>query len=94
MILYYYYERILFNSKYSIPVYGGPRLNSAMIDLLDYLPLLIGLFNLFLYTTSQALRKFEFDGRINAVVFVIIGIGVFHAVFPWHPIIQRFYSEK
>lgn len=92
MFLKYYYEKILFNSKYSIPIYGGPRLNSTMIDLLDFLPLLIGLFNLFLYDTSRKQREFEGDRRIYGLVYAMIGIGAFHAVFPWKTVIQRFYN--
>lgn len=53
LFLSYFFERILFNSKYSIPVYGGPRTNATMLDMLDLTPFLIGLFNLFLYNTSQ-----------------------------------------
>lgn len=59
MVLFYFYEKALFNSKYSIPIYLGPRLNSTLIDLLDYTALLIGTFNLFLYTTSNGLRNAE-----------------------------------
>lgn len=51
--LYYLFERLLFNYRYSIPIYGGPRINATMLDMMDFLPLLIGLFNLFLYNTSQ-----------------------------------------
>lgn len=58
LVLYYFYQRSLFNSKYSIPIYGGSRLNSTLIDLLDYTPFLVGLFNLFLYQTSQSSRNF------------------------------------
>jgi hypothetical protein len=85
---------MLFNSKYSIPIYGGPRLNSAMIDLLDYLPLLIGLFNLLLYNASHSLTSFEWDSRISGLYITIIVIGAIHAIFPWRPLINHFYDEK
>lgn len=53
MLLCYFFEKKLFNERYSIPFYGRSRINYEMIDLLDYTPLLIGLFNIFLYKTSQ-----------------------------------------
>lgn len=94
LILYYLYQRSLFNSKYSIPIYGGSRLNSTLIDLVDFTPFLIGLFNLFLYQTSQASRNFDPDGRVYGVVITNIVIGVFHAVFPWKTVLTLFYNEK
>jgi hypothetical protein len=65
-----------------------------MIDLLDYLPLLVGLFNLFLYNTGKDLGGFQADGRVYGIVFTNIGIGALHAVFPWRPVIQKYYDEK
>lgn len=53
LILYYFFERILYNRTYSIPIYTGPRINYEMIDMLEWTPFLIGLFNLFLYKSSQ-----------------------------------------
>lgn len=53
MLLCYFFEKKLFNERYSIPFYGRSRINYEMIDLLDYTPLLVGLFNIFLYKTSQ-----------------------------------------
>ena len=53
MVMHYIYQKMLFNSKYSIPVYGGSRINSTMIDLIDFCPFLLGIFNLFLYQTSM-----------------------------------------
>lgn len=94
LILYYLYQRSLFNSKYSIPIYGGPRLNSTMVDLIDFTPFLVGLFNLFLYNTSQNQRGFDVDGRIYGVVITNIVIGAFHAVFPWKTVLTLFYNEK
>lgn len=58
MVISYFGERLLFNSKYSIPFYGRSRINYEMIDLLDWTPFLIGLFNLFLYKSSQKERQF------------------------------------
>lgn len=94
MFLYYTYQRILFNYRYSIPIYGGPRINTTMIDLLDLTPFLVGLFNLFLYNTSQNQRSFEVDGRVYGIVITNIVIGVVHAIFPWRKVISLFYSEK
>ena len=94
LVLYYFYQRYLFNSKYSIPVYGGSRLNSTLIDLFDFTPFLVGLFNLFLYQTSQASRNFEVDNGVIGVVITNIAIGGLHAIMPWKTIITRFYNEK
>lgn len=49
LILYYVYEKIMLNRRYVIPEYGGSRLNSEFVDLLDATPLLISLFNIFLH---------------------------------------------
>jgi hypothetical protein len=63
-----------------------------MIDLLDFTPFLVGLFNLFLYQTSQSSRQFEVDGRVTGIVITNIVVGAFHAVFPWKTVISKFYN--
>lgn len=94
MVIYYYYQKILFNSKYSIPVYGGSRLNSTMIDLLDFSPFLIGIFNLFLYQTSISARGVEENPAIIGITITNTVIGGAFAVFPWRIFISKFYNEK
>lgn len=94
IFIYYYYQRILFNSKYSIPIYGHSRINSTMIDLLDFTPFLVGLFNLFLYQTSQNARSFDVDGRVIGIVITNIVVGALNAVFPWQTVLSKIYNEK
>jgi hypothetical protein len=92
LILYLFYQKILYHYKYSIPIYGGPRLNATYIDLVDYLPLLMGLFNLFLYQTSQNTRKFDSDSRIYGIVSANIIIGAIHAMFPYRSLFSKFFN--
>lgn len=94
LILYYNYQRALFNSRYSIPPCIGPRINSTFIDLLDLAPFLVGLFNLFLYSTSQESRKFESDSRVYGVIVTAMVIGGIHALMPWKTIMHKFYNER
>lgn len=65
-----------------------------MLDMLDITPFLIGLFNLFLYNTSQDDRSFEKDGRITGIIVTNVVIGGIFALFPSRIIIKRFYNEK
>lgn len=94
LILYYTYQRALFNSKYSIPAYIGPRLNSTLVNLLDLTPFLVGLFNFFLYTTSMSTKKFESESRIYGVIITTMVIGLINAIMPWKAILHHFYNEK
>ena len=89
--LYFLFVKVLYNSKYSIPIYGGPRINNVVIDLLDYLPFLIGLFNLFLYDTSRVERGFESDHRVYGIISANIIIGAIHACFPYRAVIHKYY---
>lgn len=62
--------------------------------MLDYLPFLIGLFNLFLYETSRNERKFEGDSRVYGIVSANIILGAIHALMPYRSILHRMYPEK
>ena len=92
LILYIFYQKILYHYKYSIPIYGGPQLNATYVNLVDYLSLLMGLFNLFLYQTSQNTRNFDSDSRIYGVVSANIIIGAIHALFPYQAVFSKFYN--
>ena len=46
IMLSYWLQRLLYCKCYSIPEYGGPRINSEFIDLLDGTPLLVAVLNL------------------------------------------------
>lgn len=49
IFLSYFYDKILFNCKYSKPGYNNSRINAVFIDLLDVTPLLVGMFNYLFY---------------------------------------------
>ena len=83
MTMLYFIQRYLFNSKYSIPYYGGPRLNYEMIRLLDWTPLIIGLFNLFIYEKYQSNAIYGKDSRILGLIVTIIVIGIVNLFIPW-----------
>ncbi len=65
-----------------------------MIDLLDWTPLLIGLFNLLLYKTSQGDRGFHTDGRVMGLIAAMIVIGIIHLLVPWKLILKKIFKRK
>ena len=44
ILLYYLFQKILCNNRYSIPSYGNQKINYSFINLLDFTPFLIGVF--------------------------------------------------
>lgn len=94
MLMTYFFERVLFNSKYSIPFYSGPKINEAMIELLDWTPLFIGLVNLFLYRISQTSREFENDSRIMGLIIAMIVIGAINILVPYQRILKNLSKRK
>lgn len=94
MVMTYFFERALFNSKYSIPFYSGPRINYEMIGLLDWTPLIIGLFNFLLYKQSSFERNFESDPRVVGLIAAMIAIGALHILMPWKQILKKVLKPK
>lgn len=85
----YFFEKILYNSKYSIPFYGGPRINHELMSLLDWTPLLIALFNFYLLKLSQSRLNFKADNRIDPILWTMIIFGIIHLIVPWKKVIKR-----
>lgn len=90
MLMTYFLERFLFNSKYSIPIYSGPRINHEMIGLLDWTPFIVGLFNFLLYKQSSFERNFESDHRVLGLIIAMIVVGCIHILMPWKIILKKF----
>jgi hypothetical protein len=61
-----------------------------MIDLFDWTPLLIGLFNLYLYQTSANEREFSQDGRVHGLIAAMIVIGAINLLVPWKILVKKF----
>lgn len=94
MLLSYLYERILFNSRYSIPAYNNSRINAVFIDLLDATPLLVAVFNYLFYVVFQENKNHIHDPRAMGMIIFNIVLAAIHAILPWRKIIQYFYLRE
>ena len=93
LVIHYNFERFLVSQKYSIPEYGGPRLNSEFIDLLDATPFLLGVFNLIvLLVITQTFEYEKINGTHEVLCVIIIAIGLLNFVIPWNLIIDKLVS--
>lgn len=94
--IFYFYitERLLFHYRYSIPRYGGVKLSHNLLDMIDLVPLLVGLFNFLIYTTTQKDNNFVNDQRIVWVCIANVGLGLAFAFFPSRLVIQHIYDRR
>ena len=84
------YQRILLHKKSSIIPYGSPRLNTEVIDVLDFTPLLISLINLAIHNLAATVLNYEIPNYHNAALYINLVIGIFNAAMPWSNIFEYF----
>lgn len=78
------------NSKYSIPPYGGMKINNSFFNLLDWTPFLIGVFQLIQYNTFHTTRAFQYDHRVAGLAGVTIALGAINMLMPWDDVLRKF----
>lgn len=59
------------------------------MSLLDWTPLLIALFNFYLYKISQNRLNFKADNRVDPILWTMIGFGIIHLVMPWKQLVKK-----
>lgn len=89
MFLHWKYEKVLMNYRYSIPPYGGIKINNTLLNLLDWTPLFVGLLILFEYKVFQDLRGYETDTRVIVLLSFNIAMGVISILTPWNDILKK-----
>lgn len=83
------YERILFNSKYSIPEYTRIRTSTSFINGLEHVVIFIGLVNLGIHQILASYYNSRMDPDILAMCIAIIVIGAVLVITPWNYILEK-----